>query len=68
MLISAEAVARRAQVLAAIASPVADVATPPGTPASPQVHVPLPDLSRFDQLLGDHDISETAHYDVTVRS
>src|SRR3954454_15958286 len=50
-LISAEAVARRAQVLAAIATPAAVAATPPGTLAPPQVHVPLPDLSRFDQLL-----------------
>jgi transposase len=67
-LISAEAVARRAQVLAAIAAPVAGAATVPGTPAPPRVHVPPPDLSRFDQLLGDHDICEPLHYDVTVRS
>ena len=53
--ISAEAVARRVQVLAAIATPAAVAATSPGTPAPPQVHVPLPDLSRFDQLLGGHE-------------
>jgi transposase len=67
-VISAEAVARRAQVLAAIAAPVANVATLPDTPASPQVHVPLPDLSRFDQLLSDHDIPEISHCDVTART
>lgn len=64
--IAAEAVARRVHVLAAIAAPAA-AATPPGTPAPPQVHVPLPDLSRFDQLLGNRDIPETSHYDVSTR-
>ena len=58
--ISAESVARRVRVLAAIAAPgrrrdnhLPDAAAPP------QVHVPLPDLSRFDQLLGDHESTET---------
>jgi hypothetical protein len=67
-LISVEAVARRAQVLAAIAAPVANVATHPDTPASPRVHVPPPDLGHFDQLLGSHNIPETSHCDVNVRS
>jgi len=66
--ISAEAVARRVQVLAAVAAPAAVMATPPGTPAPPQVHVPLPDLSRFDQLLGDRNIPETLHYDIVTLS
>jgi hypothetical protein len=66
--ISAEAVARRAQVLAATAAPVSGAATPPGTPASPHVHVPPPDLGRFDQLLGDRDIPEISHDDVAVKS
>jgi hypothetical protein len=66
--ISAEAVTRRVQVLAAIATPVAIAATSPGTPAPPQVHVPLPDLSRFDQLLESHDIRERSHYDTQERS
>ncbi len=65
--ISAEAVARRVQVLAAITTPAAATPTP-GTPAPPQVHVPLPDLSRFDQLLGDRNIPETSHYDVSTQS
>jgi transposase len=66
--ISAESVARRVQVLAAIAAPFAIAATSPGAAAPPQVHVPLPDLSRFDQLLGDRNIPETSHYDVSTRT
>jgi transposase len=66
--ISAEAVARRAQVLAAIAVPAGDVATSPGTPALPQVQVPLPDLSRFDQLMRDPDISAISHYESNLHS
>jgi len=51
-LYSAEAVIQRTRTLAAI-----EAATRPGSPApaaepnAPQVHVPLPDLSRFNQLL-----------------
>ena len=61
--ISVASVVHRVQVLATIASP-ADVANPvSGTPASPEVHVPLPDLSRFDQLLGDHNIPTSSHRD-----
>jgi transposase len=71
-LISAEAVARRAQVLAAVAvavaAPAATAAILPGTSVPPQVNVPLPDLSRFDQLLENHDIPEISHCDVTARS
>jgi hypothetical protein len=66
--ISAESVARRVQVLAAIAAPAAVAATSPGTPAPPQIHVPLPDLSRFDQLLGEHETQETSHYEVSNRT
>jgi transposase len=52
-LISAEAVARRAQVLASITATAA--MRLPGTLVPPQVQVPLPDLSRFDQLLNNQD-------------
>ena len=63
--IGAESVVRRVQVLAAIATPADVGATSPGPPATTQVHVPLPDLSRFDQLLGGHDTSDTSHEDVS---
>jgi transposase len=66
--IGAEAVVRRVHVLAAIATPAAVAATSPGTPAAPQVHVPLPDLSRFDELLGNHEILGNSCYDTTGRS
>jgi transposase len=62
--ISAEAVARRVQVLAAIATPGAVMKPWPGAAAPPEVHVPLPDLSRFDQLLGGHETNDTSHDDV----
>jgi transposase len=45
-LFSAEAVIQRTRSLAAVEAATGDVA------ATPQVHVPRPDLSRFDQLLG----------------
>jgi hypothetical protein len=67
-LIDAEAVAHRTRMRAAIATPAAVAATSPGTPAPPQVPVPLPDLSRFDQPLGDHDIREISHHDAQARS
>jgi transposase len=52
-LFSAEAVIQRARSLAAIEAATGDVAAAPAdAPAAPQVHVPRPDLSRFDQLLG----------------
>ncbi len=64
----AESVARRVQVLASIATPAA-VATPtPGMPAPPRVHVPLPDLSRFDQLLGEHCIHDISNHETTTFS
>ena len=66
--ISAEAVARRVRVLAAIATPAAIAPTSPDTPALPRVHVPLPDLSRFDQLLEGHDIRESSHHYAESRS
>ena len=50
--------------LAAIATPGAVAMPIPGTPAAPQVHVPLPDLSRFDRLLGERNIHETSHDDI----
>ena len=48
---SAEAVIQRARSLAAIEAATRGGATAADTPAAPQVHVPRPDLSRFDQLL-----------------
>ena len=63
--ISAESVARRVQVLAAIATPGAVTNPFPGAAAPPQVHVPLPDLSRFDQLLGGRETNDTANYDIS---
>jgi len=60
--ISAESVARRVLVLAAVAKPSPDAA------ALPHVHVPLPDLSHFDQFLGNRDILEQSHNDAEVRA
>jgi hypothetical protein len=52
-LFSAEAVIQRTRSLTAIEAATADVAAMPAdAPAARQVHVPRPDLSRFDQLLG----------------
>jgi len=52
-LTSAEAVIQRARSLQAIEVATADVvAMSAGAPAAPRVHVPRPDLSRFDQFLG----------------
>jgi len=66
--ISVESVARRVQVLAAIATPSAVAATSPGTPAPPEVQVPLPDLSRFDQLLGGQDTNDHSHEVMTANT
>ena len=66
--ISAEAVARRVQVLAVIATPAAATTPTPGMPAPPQVHVPLPDLSRFDRLLGEHCIHDISQDETTTSS
>jgi transposase len=55
-IIDAEAVVQRTRSLGAIDSPRRPAA--PEAPASPvaaAVRVPLPDLSRFDQLLGGHE-------------
>jgi hypothetical protein len=50
-LFSAEAVIRRVQVLAAVEA-TRGVPSPSEPAAAPAVHVPRPDLSRFDLLLG----------------
>jgi hypothetical protein len=51
---SAEAVIQRTRTLAAIGAITRGGATPPPAPSViPHVQVPLPDLSRFNQLLGD---------------
>jgi len=53
-LISAEAVIQRTQSMAAIEATLRNPAPSiPDAAAAAWVHVPLPDLSRFDQLLGD---------------
>ena len=50
----AEAVIQRTQTLAAIEVRLHDPSpSTPELPATGRVHVPLPDLRRFDQLLGD---------------
>jgi transposase len=52
-LFSAEAVIQRARSLAAIEAATGDAtAMAADAPTAPQVHVPRPDLSRFDQFLG----------------
>jgi len=56
-LMSAEAVVRRTQVLAATAA-TTDAEASPEASAMPRVHVPRPDLSRFDQLLGTGDFAD----------
>lgn len=50
-LFSAEAVIQRARSLAALEAAKHQKEIPTETPAVPRVHVPLPDLSRFDQLM-----------------
>lgn len=52
--ISVESVVRRVQMLAAIATSSAAAKPSPDAAGSPRVHVPRPDLSCFDQLLGGH--------------
>jgi len=52
-LFSVEAVIQRTRTLAAIETATGDAAAMAAdAPAAPQVHVPRPDLSRFDQFLG----------------
>ena len=60
-LIAAEAVIRRTQVLAAVEATTSHPAKPLGLAAMPQVHVPLPDLSRFDQLLRATDSEDVTN-------
>jgi hypothetical protein len=48
---SAEAVIQRTRSLAAVEAAKRHTEVPSETPAAPQVNVPLPDLSRFDQFL-----------------
>ncbi len=61
-LISAEAVIRRTQVLAAIEA-TSGPSSPLDAAAAPQIHVPRPDLSRFDLLLGHPAHPETSRDD-----
>jgi transposase len=55
--ISAEAVIRRTRVLAAIAAPTSAAASGLDAAALSEVQVPLPDLGRFDLLLGGRNES-----------
>ena len=48
---SAEAVIQRTRSLAAIEATKRHKEVDSETPAAPQINVPLPDLSRFDQFL-----------------
>jgi hypothetical protein len=61
-LLSAEAVFRRAQALAAIEA-TSGPQTPLDAAAAPPIHVPRPDLSRFDLLLGHPAHPETSRDD-----
>jgi hypothetical protein len=68
--ISAEAIIERARGLAAIESRTgaASLATP-GTGGTPPVHVPRPDLSRFNQLLsGPVSQGEAPEEALTIRA
>lgn len=64
--VGADAVIRRVLVLAAIATPSVAAKPPPDTAGPPRVHVPRPDLGRFDQLLGEHEANATSHCDVVT--
>jgi hypothetical protein len=64
-LFSAEAVIRRVQVLAAVEA-TRGVPSPSEAAAAPPVHVPRPDLSRFDLLLGRGGDPETPGGDDTA--
>jgi hypothetical protein len=58
-LTSAEAVIQRTRSLGAIAAAMRDGAAPPAESCPiPHVQVPLPDLSRFNQLLGDPAVED----------
>lgn len=60
-LVSADAVIQRTRALAAIEAATRGGATPPPDPALiPHVQVPLPDLSRFNQLLFGPDTGRPA--------
>jgi transposase len=61
-LFSAEAVIRRTRVLAAIET-TSGASAPLDTAATPRIHVPPPDLSRFDLLLGRPGSPEIAQDD-----
>jgi hypothetical protein len=58
--IGAEPVIREAQVLAATAATAAAATSSPDLTAMPGVHVPRPDLSRFDRLLGTSGARESS--------
>jgi transposase len=66
--VGAESVARWVQVLAAIATPAAVAEPFPGAAAPSRIHVPLPDLNRFDQLLGGHETQDTENDDIATKS
>jgi transposase len=61
-LISVEAVVRRTRVLAALAVSSNPAVPEIDTASLGQVHVPLPDLGRFDWLLNDRDDHSDSSY------
>jgi transposase len=65
-IIDAETVIRRTRFRAAIAAGVASAAELPTSIAAAGVQVPLPDLSRFDQLLGGHEDRAEPNHDATT--
>jgi hypothetical protein len=69
-LIDADAVIQRTRSLAAIAAQTPDpVASIPKTYAAAGISVPLPDLSRFDQLLSRDPNSNDCHnYIIQIQS
>jgi hypothetical protein len=66
-IIDAETVIQRTRRRAAMATPTSAAAPElPASPAAAGVQVPLPDLSRFDQLLGGHEDHAESHDDLNI--
>jgi transposase len=68
-LIGAEAVIRRTRVRAAVEATMSHPSSPMDAAATPRIHVPRPDLSRFDELLRETGRDDADYYDgVTISS
>ena len=65
-VIDAETVVQRTRRRAAIATRTSAVAELPASAAAADVQVPLPDLSRFDQLLGGHEDHAESHDESSI--